>query len=245
MIAAYLPEPVKKHLRNTFVETYYKKYRMKPLIQRRFQTSVGTMELSIPERADQWYNKIHEPKLGSELSDTLSPETVFFDIGSQYGYFIEFALQAGVPPANTHGFELDSVRYSNLESQYSEIGVNLENKRVCNHTNGEAISIDEYSSGEDPPDVIKIDVEGGEAEVVSGMKKTLSSESPIVYIEMHPSMLSDLGYSKNHIYDIFEEHDYSLMVTNHRKKDARWVTTGQEAKVQSEKGDTYLLRATP
>jgi hypothetical protein len=217
---------------------------MTPFVERRFQTTVSTVELSIPEYADQWYSEVHEPKLGSELSDTLSPETVFFDIGSQYGYFIEFAIQAGVPPSNIHGFEVDNARYFNLKSQYGEVSVNLENKRVCNRTDGDFISIDRYSFERSSPDVVKIDLEDGEAEVLSGMKQTLSSESPIVFVEIHPSTLSGLGYSKEDIYAIFSNYDYSMAVTNHRKQSENWVSTGQGSRVQSKKGDTYLLRAT-
>jgi hypothetical protein len=265
VIHKYTPAPVKDILRDTFIDDYYtafrKHYQVSQIdfqtwkkhqraynnqhgnfIDRNFSTIVGDFSISIPEHADSWYNEEHEPGLSSELSNVLDSGTVFYDIGSQFGYFIEFALRAGVEPSDIHAFEADRLRWKDLMSEYADTGVHINNKRVSEETTSEKITIDSYAS-QRPPDVIKIDVEGAEAAVVSGMKDTLSSKKPIIYIEMHPTMLSDFGNSVEDVYNILQDNEYEIEAANHRKESPTWVPAGNESKVQSQKGGTYLIRA--
>jgi FkbM family methyltransferase len=66
-----------------------------------------------------------------------------------------------------------------------------------------ATSIDDFVSTHPDliPDVLKIDVEGHEVEVLSGMRKTLSQHSPVIVCEMHgrnasvQSSLAEFGYT--------------------------------------------------
>lgn len=272
MIHKYVPIPIKDILRDTFIDNYYTKFRKHyqvsqidmqtwekyqrsynlqrgDFIDRNFSTIVGDFSVSIPENAESWYNEEHdwyieehEPGLSSELSNVLDSGTVFYDIGSQYGYFIEFALRAGVEPSDIHAFEADPFRWEHLMSEYADTGVHTNGKRVSEETTSEKITIDFYAS-QRPPDVIKIDVEGAEAAVVSGMKDTLSSKKPIIYIEMHPTKLSDFGNSVEDVYNILQDNEYEIEAANHRKEPPTWVPPGNESKVKSQRSGTYLLRA--
>jgi len=51
----------------------------------------------------------------------------------------------------------------------------------------ETVTLDELVARSDvpPPDVIKIDVEGGAAEVLSGARETLARHKPAIFIELH------------------------------------------------------------
>jgi len=58
----------------------------------------------------------------------------------------------------------------------------------------------------DPPDLIKIDVEGFESKVILGMKEVISKHSPIVICEMH----AHLGDPSEVVYEILASADYSI-----------------------------------
>jgi FkbM family methyltransferase len=51
--------------------------------------------------------------------------------------------------------------------------------------------LDDITSGAPPPDVIKIDVEGGAPTVLAGAAETLRTHRPAVFIEPHTTELSD------------------------------------------------------
>jgi hypothetical protein len=59
-----------------------------------------------------------------------------------------------------------------------------------------------------PPDVVKIDVEGGEFDVLRGMKKILADCRPKIFLAVHSpqqselclNFLSSLGYSVNPLF---------------------------------------------
>jgi hypothetical protein len=227
-------------------EEYQRTYLLEygDFIERQFSTNIGDFSITIPEYADSWYAKEHEPKLGFELSNTLSSNAVFYDVGVQFGYFIEFALQAGVDPSNIHGFEQKSNNWAHLQSEYSSTKVELNNSRVSDKNGDDTVTIDSYTSQAPSPDVIKIDVEGAEGNVLDGAEETLDSETPIVYIEIHPLELPDFGYSVEKIYNILREYGYTIQLCDHRDKTSSWVSIGEESKVESGKGRTYLLRAT-
>jgi FkbM family methyltransferase len=70
------------------------------------------------------------------------------------------------------------------------------------------------------PTVLKIDVEGAEADVVAGLEETLSQpECRLVYCETHEERLEAQGHSASGLRDTFEEHGFSV--------DERTVREGQ------------------
>ena len=54
-------------------------------------------------------------------------------------------------------------------------------------------TVDELSRCHGPPTHIKIDVEGSETAVLSGAAMTLRSAHPLVFLELHPTMLRRAG----------------------------------------------------
>lgn len=61
-------------------------------------------------------------------------------------------------------------------------------------------------------DVIRMDVEGYEAEIIKGMHKILSRKDKprILYIEMHPTYLEKNGHSLIHLYHKIRSYGYKL-----------------------------------
>lgn len=213
-------------------------------VQRSFQTNAGEFQLSIPKYADSWYEDGHEPGLGSELSNTLSHDTTFYDVGVQFGYFIEFAISVGVKPANIHGFEAKTNHWAQLMVEDSDTAMNLNNARVSDQETNSTVTIDSYARRtSSPPDVIKIDVEGAEGDVINGMKGVLDSDKPTIYIEMHPESLPKFGYMVEDIYSTLREYEYDISLSDHRSRDSDWVTIGDESRIEGDSSGTYLLRA--
>jgi hypothetical protein len=58
------------------------------------------------------------------------------------------------------------------------------------------------------PDVIKIDVEGHEVKVLDGLAATIRDHRPLVFLEVHPSMIQRERNSPEEICDFFEEAGY-------------------------------------
>ena len=60
------------------------------------------------------------------------------------------------------------------------------------------------------PDVIKVDVEGAEMNVLMGMRQTLRSYKPILFLEIHPSNLHYFSTSTSAILSLLIENDYKV-----------------------------------
>lgn len=60
------------------------------------------------------------------------------------------------------------------------------------------------------PDIVKMDVEGAELEVLRGMKEILSKGKVKIICEVHPSVLSFLGYNKKEIEEILQFYNYKI-----------------------------------
>jgi hypothetical protein len=58
-------------------------------------------------------------------------------------------------------------------------------------------TVDALLDGEAPPDVVKIDIEGGEVGALDGMRRTLASAKPglVLFIELNPDALRNAGTS--------------------------------------------------
>lgn len=65
------------------------------------------------------------------------------------------------------------------------------------------VTLDEFAEGESllPPDIVKIDVEGYEANVLRGMQSILERYRPIVLVELHPGLLLRFGESEQAVDD--------------------------------------------
>jgi len=75
------------------------------------------------------------------------------------------------------------------------------------------------------PDLICIDIEGGELHALQGMALTLRSARPNVLVSIHPDFLKDLyGLSREHVTDFLHAHDYEtrLICTDHEEHWLAW-----------------------
>ena len=84
-----------------------------------------------------------------------------------------------------------------------------------NLTRIETVSIDQLiARGLDPPDIIKIDVEGHEFEVLKGARKLLLAKKPLLSLELHPGLLQQRGASALAIAEYLEKAGYAFQNTH-------------------------------
>jgi len=234
-----LPEPLISVFNDTLVEQFYYNYLTGKIefVDRKFSTECGQFTISIPAYANDWYSEKHEPKLNLALSQVLTTDSVFYDIGSQFGYHIQFAVTCGVTKSNIHSFEASTFRHAILQEQFSD--VHLVNQRVSSEDSEDTLTINSYRELTQSPDVVKIDVEGAEGDVLEGMIDTLDDCTPVVFIEVHPELLTNFGYNTEEVYDILAELGYDIVITNHRNINSKWLKRNERDKLKS---DTHLLR---
>jgi len=141
-----------------------------------------------------------------QIKETISKDDVFYDVGAYYGGY-SCVIGKSEPKAKIHAFEPGQERYNMLEEATNNNGVNvnchnvglgdsnkvveLTSKGVVTTSGGyESVKIvngDEYIKREniDPPTIMKIDVEGGELDVIKGMKNAISKHCEQIYCEVH------------------------------------------------------------
>lgn len=74
-----------------------------------------------------------------------------------------------------------------------------------------AVTIDEFAAEHGAvPEVIKIDVEGAELRVLRGAERTLRDHSPVIFCEIHPNQMRNMGDSVEELRAFVESHGYSL-----------------------------------
>jgi len=129
----------------------------------------------------------------------------------------------------------DAVGTAKFTSYKSEDGPS--SKSAIN-PNGEAITVDTYSAddlvqnhGLEPPDVIKIDVEGAEPLVLRGMESTLQNHCRILYCEIHPKesnsehTIEEYGESIESITKKIERCGFEIEKTTHRYNEVQIKAT--------------------
>jgi len=180
-------------------------------------------------------DQIHEPVVSKYLADTVKKDDVFFDVGANVGYFSAVAAASG---AETHSFEVDprlgSIIYTNLEQNSDSFNVvvgavsdrtsdvvsftphqsgNPSTNQIVRASYGFSVptlSLDSYvSNREVVPNLMKIDVEGAEADVVLGGDNTLACEDlRAVLLEIHPKLLNNTTSKVRNIYSTFIDHGF-------------------------------------
>jgi FkbM family methyltransferase len=195
----------------------------------------------LPRYAD---GSFHEPSLTSLLTEELSDDDIFFDIGAHVGYFAGVA--AGIC-RQVHAFEMNASLIETIHRNVELNNTDGEKFVICaaiteqsGHIVGfeeaipnncstamvsdqkmvsvSTISLDRYCKISDKyPEVIKIDVEGHELEVLEGAKQTLlRPTTETVMIEVHPRKLADDGQNISEITHILDSAGFSIEVLNHR-----------------------------
>lgn len=84
------------------------------------------------------------------------------------------------------------------------------------------ISIDDFVTELNVPTVIKIDVDGFEYKILQGMSELLSQHGPVLYVEVHPELLSD-NVNETDIFKFMRNYNYDIDFCNHKCEDGYWT----------------------
>lgn len=202
-------------------------------------------------------NGCHEPVLSRLLVDELEqagPEAAYWDIGSALGYFVAIAGTL-VPPERVHAFEPGS-NYGYLAFNNRRLfeGRVRANKAFAGHASsedGSAIALDDYARRCGDPDIIKIDVDGGESEVLGGAMETLRRARPVIFLEIH--FLGGPPYPelREQLVRLLRDLPYHYQLCrNHRRPDAaieplESIDSLPQSKDERFDDNDYLLIARP
>jgi hypothetical protein len=258
-LVSALPTSVTNQFRGTFIHQYYRYYLQLQLPKKWFGTERA--EFTIPcgkfdfevwkggnyTSPDTWPSEADypEPIVVDEFCDILTSNSTFYNIGAGFGYYHRVASVAGVPDDSIYCFEADSETASlldkNLPSESQKVRAFVSDK-VNNQDN--QISIDYFVDDTNYPTVIKIDIQGSELSAVRGMRDTLEKYAPVLYVELHPKLITD--GSVDDMFSLLRSIGYSIETVNHRSRGASWSTPEKsDFTDKSENGVDYFMRATP
>lgn len=189
---------------------------------------------------------LHEPIITAELVDSLSPDTVFYDVGANIGYYTLFASEV-CTTGEVHAFELNPHFLKLADKSLDANGTSaILNNNAVSNTDGETISyagtfgktsvtledgpvdqqvetitLDDYCQTHSYPNVMKIDVEGFESHVLEGAKQVLEQGYPeTLFLEVHPAKLEEYGRTLEDVLSILNSYGYSqTLIENHRDSD--------------------------
>ncbi|WP_192918656.1 FkbM family methyltransferase [Salinigranum salinum] len=168
----------------------------------------------------------------SALLDAVDAGTVVYDVGANVGFY---ACLLGRIAAEVHAFEPNPHAAADLRRNVASNGldtVSVHETAVSDASgrryltgrgspNGrseisetptglavQSVTLDELET--EPPDVVKIDVEGHERAVLEGMGRLLESHQPAIFCEIHgvgadvTELLTAHGYAVDRIGDRFD-----------------------------------------
>lgn len=194
-----------------------------------------SVELTSDHRRGYWeveFAKRTEGVLLSALLDAVDAGTVVYDVGANVGLY---ACLLGRMAAEVHAFEPNPHAAADLRRNVASNGldnVSVHETAVSNTSgrryltghgtpNGrselsetptglavQSVTLDELEA--EPPDVVKIDVEGHERDVLEGMAGLLASHRPVIFCEVHgdvadvTDLLTTYGYAIERIDSRFD-----------------------------------------
>ncbi len=249
-IRTKIPTDIRTGLKGTPVETLYRgkvAQRVRAMAisteEAVIPTEVGTITLNVsPYSGLLSHNEYpgYEPGLVERLGQVIDKESVVYDIGAGYGYNCNVALAAGALPSNLHLFEASPFRFPFLVENSPNCSIN--EAYVSNTDSNNSLEIDTYLFEKETPDIVTMDIEGGELECINGMTELLSGRDVELLIEMHPEKLGEAGHKRT--IENIHSFDYRVDVRDHRDAASSWQFIGESHEIPFTSG-TYLLRAVP
>lgn len=160
----------------------------------------------------------YEARVQALCANLVRPGMTVYDLGANVGFYTLLFSRLAGPRAVVHAFEpvRRNIRYLRrhlelnpaLHARIHELAVTRETGIVTFHASAgwsmgrvvaqpggdtsrlPAVSLDDfvYAQGHEPPDLIKMDVEGGEVDALAGMSRLVAERPPILLISVHGSV---------------------------------------------------------
>src|SRR4029079_5797109 len=141
---------------------------------------------------------VHEPEICQWLEINLKDGEVFFDVGSHYGFFSVF-VKTLHPDTKVHSFQPKGIPSYFLHFNHLRMGGREDwkiiEKFVTNRDDDSCaeITLDSYCRDlEVTPSLVKVDIDGGEVDLLRGASGLIEGRKTDFLIEVHPRELDKL-----------------------------------------------------
>jgi len=230
-----LPDNIKEFFRNTKIYDYFHSLRFLTSKMESIQINIGDLkfEMMVPS-CDECFKRLYlnnyEPATTALFLDNIKENDIVMDIGAHYGYFTLLAAHINRSPKNVHSFEPQPFNYHVLKynnKKYFKGCINLINRYIGGEVKGRMITLDYYYKVSGTrPNLIKMDIEGGEINAIKGMITVLKECNPKIIIEIHPSrIIKNFHSNQRELLNTLEKLGYLIKINmNHRIKNSIWKT---------------------
>lgn len=197
---------------------------------------------------------IYEPDVTATLLEFAPADGVFYDIGSNWGYFSLFLAATPGFKGQIHAFEPWPPTYADLASMVRQAGldgvISTHRKAVgaapgavlmqCGRHSGLAQIVEAAGDGRQesveqvtldgleltPPDIVKLDVEGAEAAILRGAQQLLADSRPAVILEHTPGAPTATNLLADQSYALYQPLP-TLGTAAPRRLTLRGLTSGE------------------
>lgn len=186
--------------------------------------TIDTTQIHYTGSNRQTARMFYEPIELPLFKKMISGKRVFFDVGSNIGYYCCIAASMGVE--QVFGFEFTKgyatfsqqnvISKNNISGKIYNIGIgeqgcNSTYSDPLNVTHGKMTSLDGLAEELGLfPDAIKIDIEGFELDALRGAAKVLS-RLPDLDISIHAEFLEERGQSAQEVLDLLSRYGYKTL----------------------------------
>lgn len=180
------------------------------------------------------YQLMGEQPVIERFVDSLRPDDVVWDVGAGIGTYACFAQNALGPDGTAIAFEPDLTRRHRCVANFE---LNADGTQTATYGNAfgrtsgdevplpvsgsasdgavvEIVAGDDFADPTDPdrapPNVLKVDIEGFEADALAGMDGLLRDSVRELFVEIHPDQLADLGGDPRQIEGTLREYGFDL-----------------------------------
>jgi hypothetical protein len=133
------------------------------------------------------YLGLYEVELNRHLRGIAQPGVKSFDVGGQYGYDALFL--AKLTGARVLSVESDSELANEISENTAANSdlprIDVANRFVSDRNGGEHVTLDKLAEQYFTPDLIKMDIEGGEVAALKGGCGILRDRGPAMQLEVH------------------------------------------------------------
>lgn len=160
------------------------------------------------------YLGTYEWELHRFLRKTVPGARLVFDVGANVGY--ECLMLAALGNGLVVAFEPDPATAEMLHANVDDNPalcrrITVIEEAIGSHPGAGVTTIDEAAAQFGPPDVVKIDIDGGECDALRGGRRTLTQHRPHLIVETHsPELERDCGA-------LLIEYGYAPVIKHNRK----------------------------